>query len=102
MALEFVGSLLLIIGLGMLQSYIEFMKRFLWASLLHALICHAHKVGPSWFLSLCKVSQVLRGLLAILAIRFYVIPVYMFGLCYDHVFAFDFFGWIGMLCWQTS
>ena len=44
----------------------------------------------------------MRGLPATLAFRFCVVPAHLFGLCYDHVFAFDYFGWIGMLCWETS
>ena len=63
---------------------------------------YAHKAGTSWFLSFCKVAWVLRGLLATLAFRFYVVPAHLLGLCYDLVFAFDYLGWIGMLYWEAS
>ena len=63
---------------------------------------YTHKAGPSWFLSLCKVACLLRGLLAILAFRVCIAPAYLFGLCYDHVFAFNYLGWIRMLRWETS
>ena len=43
----------------------------------------------------------MRGLLATLEFRFSVVPAHLFGLCYDHVFAFDYLGWIGMLYWET-
>ena len=59
---------------------------------------YAHKAGPSWCLSLYKVAWVLRGLPAILAFWACVVPAHLFGLCYNHVCAFDYLGWIGMLC----
>ena len=68
---------------ALLQSYIEIMRWFIWALLLFSLIFYAHKAGPSWFLLLCKVARVLRGLPAILAFRICVFPAYLFGLCYD-------------------
>ena len=74
------------------QSYTEIIQWFIWALLLFALIFYAHKAGPTWFLSLCEVTQVLRGLLAILAVRVYVAPAHLFGLCYDCVFAFNYLG----------
>ena len=78
------------------------MERFLRALLMFALLFYIYKVGPSWFLSLYKVAWVLRGLLATLAFRFCFVPARLLGLYYDYVFAFDYFGWIGMQCWETS
>ena len=51
---------------------------------------------------LCEVLQVMRGLLATLAFRICVVLSHLFGLYYDHVFAFDYLVWIGMLYWETS
>ena len=87
---------------ALLQSYTELMQRFILALLLFALIFYAHKAGPSWFLSLCEVAWVLRRLPAILAFRVCIVLAILFGLCYDHVFAFNHLGWIGMLCWEIS
>ena len=63
---------------------------------------HAHKAVPSLFLSSCEVALDFRGLPAILAFGLCVIPAHLFGLCYNHVFAFKYLGWIGMLCWESS
>ena len=73
------------------QSYTELIQWLLWALLLFALMYYAHKAGTSWFPSLYKVVWVLRGLLATLALRFYIILAYLFGLYYNHIFAFDYF-----------
>ena len=62
---------------------------------------YAHKVGPSWFLSWCEVAWVLRGLLATLAFRVYIVLAHLFGLCYEYAFALNYLGWIGMLYWET-
>ena len=48
------------------------------------------------------VAWVLRGQLAILAFRLYVVATYFFSLYYDHVFAYDYLGWTIMLSWETS
>ena len=63
---------------------------------------YTDEVGPSWFLSLCKVARVLKGLLAALAFIVYVVPAHLLGMCYDYVFALIYLNWIGMLCWETS
>ena len=78
------------------------MQWFVRALLLFALMSYAHKAGPSWFLSLCEVARILRGLLATLEFRLCGVLAHLFGLCCDHVFAFDYIGWMGMLCWETS
>ena len=68
------------------QSYTEFIQWFIWALLLFALMFYTHEVGPSWFLSLHEIAQVLRGLPTILAFRVCIVPAHFFGLCYDHAF----------------
>ena len=78
------------------------MQRVILALLLFDLMFYAYKAGSSYFLSLCEVAGALRGLLATLTFRGCVFSAHLFGLCYYHVFAFDFLGWIGMLCWETS
>ena len=92
----------LLLDMALLQSHTELMKRFLYALLLFALVSYIYNTGSSWFLSLCKITWVFRGLPAILEFRFYVAITHLFGLCYNCVFAFDSFGLIGMLCWETS
>ena len=74
------------------------MQHFLEALLVFAVMFYTQKAGPSWFLSLCEVAWVLRGLPAI----FYVILAFLLGLCYNCVFVFYYFGWIRMLYWETS
>ena len=81
----------------LLQGYTELLQYFMWALLLLALMFYTHKAGPSWFLSLCEVARVLRGLPAILAFRAHIIPTHLFCLCYNYVFVFNCLGWIGML-----
>ena len=84
------------------QSYTELMQQFIWAILLFALVFYALKASPYWFLSLCELAWVLRCLLATLSFRVCIVPAHLFVLCYHHVFAFDYLGWIGMLYWETS
>ena len=71
--------------------------------LLFALILYAHKARP------CLGSLLGWGSMGFESIyqlhwhlEFCVVPAYLFGLCYDHVFAFDYLGWIGMISWETS
>ena len=78
------------------------MQWLVWALLHFALMFYAHKAGPSWFLSLCEVAWVLRGLLATLVLRVYTVPAHLFGLYYDDACGFNYLGWIGMLCWENS
>ena len=68
------------------------MQQLIWAFLLFALMFYAHRAGPSWFLSLYEVAWVLRGLLATLEFRVYIVPTHLFGLYFDHVFAFSSIG----------
>ena len=63
------------------------MQQFIWVLQLFVLMFYAFKVGSSWFLSLCEVGKVLRGLLAILAFRVCVVPAHLSVLYYGHVFA---------------
>ena len=80
-----------------LGTIIELYKTYATVYMGFSTVCFDYLCSQSGplFLSLCELEWVSRGLQAILAFRVFVVPAHLFGLYYNHVFAFKYLGWMG-------